>query len=1110
MKKVLFLFTLLLTISYVNAQVYDAGAIDGRVIFKLKDSYSIDGMKASIPEDKNMISKREILSDYPMLEQVLAPYNVVNFERPSYYTKKPRLIRIFIVDFANPADVDNVINDLKSLNVVEYAEKQLIRKIDFVPNDPLYANMNDSWFLQQVNAEQGWDISQGSNSVKVAIVDGAVYCGHQDLTTFAQRDVADGDNDATPPLDVNADLGWSHGTHCAGLATADINNGIGMASLGANVELIGVKCTPNSGNSGSVYYGYQGVQWAAENGADVISMSWGGPGASQSNQDLINSYPNIVFLAAAGNDNVTTTFYPAAYDNVICVGSVDYGDGRSSFSNYNPSTGTAWVDICSPGGYSFSGLTSTVYTAAGNDYDKMGGTSMATPFAAGLVGAMLSVYPNMSPTEVLNCLLSSGVNVNQSMGPRIDAYAALQCVQTYLNGTPNADFFADNQSVIVGNSVTFTDMSGDGGDPLTNWQWTFNGGTPSSYTGQNPPAVTYNTIGQYTVELTVTNNTGTDTETKVNYINVTEQPYGQWFVQNNNLSTDSRGITNFSIADISTVWAVAYDGSGNGNTVQEFIKTTDGGNNWTPGTIDISSVGSGIAMVSAVDANTAYVVAYPNAGGDSQGIYITTDGGTTWTRQNTATFSDANSFSNVVHFWDANTGFCMGDPINGDFELYTTTNGGANWTAVPGANIPDPLSGEYGYVGQIEVVGNDVWYTTNKGRIYHSTDKGLTWTVAQTPLTDFGSATQSGNFSFKDASNGMIIDNNANMYKSTDGGATWNSVTPVGQVYTSGLCWIEGGDTIFSTGQSGSSYSVDAGSNWVQIDNQQHVEVEFYNSLVGWSGYFNTVGTGGVWNWGNLSNLHPLFTAAPFSICEGETVDFTDNSIGNPTSWNWSFPGGTPSSSTIQNPTNITYSTAGNYNVILTIDDGNGAVAKTIQNYIVVNTIPGTAPGILGNTAPVTGTVVIYSVPVISGALTYNWTLPNGWTGASATNSIDVTIGTTNGPGNDIISCYASNNCGDGGVATSNLNTQVGLNEINQNLISIYPNPTNTHFIIALNQNFESANYQVFDMTGKEVISGNVTNATSNQVSVSQFSKGVYTLRLMVDGAIYNHKIIVE
>ena len=114
---------------------------------------------------------------------------------------------------------------------------------------------------------------------------------------------------------------------------------------------------------------------------------------------------------------------PAAYTNVIGVGSVDSDDTKSSFSNYNAGF-PAWVDIASPGGFSNGGLLSTVYTNDLNSYAKFGGTSMAAPFAAGLVGLMLSVNPSKTPTEILDCLISSGVDINQNIGNRIDAYAA--------------------------------------------------------------------------------------------------------------------------------------------------------------------------------------------------------------------------------------------------------------------------------------------------------------------------------------------------------------------------------------------------------------------------------------------------------------------------------------------------------------------------------------------------------------------------------------------------------------------------------------------------------------------------------------------------------------
>ena len=135
-------------------------------------------------------------------------------------------------------------------------------------------------------------------------------------------------------------------------------------------------------------------------------------------------------------------------------------------------------------------------------------------------------------------------------------------------------------------------------------------------------------------------------------------------------------------------------------------------------------------MIHAFDANTAWLAAYPTAGGQQGGIWKTTNGGNTWTQQTSATFNNAASFTNVVYFWNANEGFCQGDPINGEFELYTTTNGGTTWNQVPGGSIPDPAGGnEYGYTRQIEVVGDNVWFTTSLGRVYHSTDKGYTWSV---------------------------------------------------------------------------------------------------------------------------------------------------------------------------------------------------------------------------------------------------------------------------------------------------------------------------------------------------------------------------------------------
>ena len=226
-----------------------------------------------------------------------------------------------------------------------------------------------------------------------------------------------------------------------------------------------------------------------------------------------------------------------------------------------------------------------------------------------------------------------------------------------------------------------------------------------------------------------------------------------WITQNSGLA-ETRGIIYMCAVDANVVWAAAYDGTVPTNPCQDFTKTTDGGTTWTGGTIT-GATGLCIANLSAIDANTCWAMCYYPAGtGTLDGVYKTSNGGTTWARQTTATFSNANSFPDCIYFWDANTGWALGDPINGDFEIYTTTNGGTTWTPVPGSQIPNPVSGEFGVVGYFSVVGNTVWFGTNKSRVYKSIDQGHNWTVSSVP----GWTNIYMKPCFKDANTGIVQD----------------------------------------------------------------------------------------------------------------------------------------------------------------------------------------------------------------------------------------------------------------------------------------------------------------------------------------------------------------
>ena len=839
-------YLIILFTNVLISQNFNENFLDGTIMFKLNDYVEYSG--ESVYKTNDGIGLIDNLSNYPEINSVFQDINVLQFERPSYFTNKRELQKIYRIKFDDFDKIDLLIKKLNDLESIEYAEKEPIYRTTFVPNDSYHWG-NNKWYHTLVNSEQAWDISLGNENIKIAVVDNAVGTSHLDLSVFKQRDVADNDDDANPPLTYSQNSSWSHGTHCAGLATASINNALGIASLGGNVELIGVKVTPNGESPNSLFYTYNGVQWACANGANIVSMSYGGSGESSAQQDLINAYSEVVFVAAAGNDGNTTQFYPAAYMNVIGVGSVDANDQRSSFSNYN--SGFPWVDIASPGGYSYGGLLSSVYTDDLNSYANFGGTSMAAPFAAGLIGLMKSINPSLTRNQIQNCLISSGVDINQDIGPRIDAYAALVCAQPG-NNNPLAGFTASPQIAFQNQGVTFSNNSVNG----ENWFWTFEGGSPNTYNGETPPEIFYSDVGTYDVTLTVSNSEGEQTITKEDYITVYVEASGAWILQNSNFDAGSTGINYLSIVDENVVWGTAFDGTGNGINIQKFTKTTNGGDTWEYSEIDIGNAELGISMIHALDAQTAWLVAYPRGANQIGGIFKTIDGGLTWSRQDSANYDSSSSFANVVYFWDENVGFAQGDPLSTEFELYVTNDGGDNWNAVPGSSIPNPLGGEYGYTRQIEVVDDNVWFSTNNGRIYHSIDRGNNWTVYQSPISDFGSAEVNGNLSFADSQNGVIIDNSGNVYRSTNAGASWTQISTTGPVYTSGLCFIEGTNTIFSTG-GGSSFSNDGGYSWNPIDTTTHLYVDFHDENIGWSGGWTQetgfVTVGGVWKWEDFS-----------------------------------------------------------------------------------------------------------------------------------------------------------------------------------------------------------------------------------------------------------------
>ena len=338
--------------------------------------------------------------------------------------------------------------------------------------------------------------------------------------------------------------------------------------------------------------------------------------------------------------------------------------------------------------------------------------------------------------------------------------------------------------------------------------------------------------------------TATDTVYYKIIVNVAE-----WISQATGFQTIIRGINYMWAVDSNIVWAAAYDVSNPTGACQDFTRTLDGGNTWIPGIIN-NCQGLASSMIFGMDAGKAWVPMYRATGSKPQGIYATTDGGLTWNRQTTALYSNAASFPNTVHFFDENEGWCMGDPINGEYEIYTTTNGGTTWVAVPGANIPNPLSGEFGIVGYYSAVNDTLWFGTNKGRVYRSTDKGYTYTVSTVPPLN-------GKYikpTFRTGMHGLVQDKDAGstgtICETFDGGTTWTLVNTTGPIYPTDLAYVFNTEnTWVSTGgmgNNGCSYSFDGGHTWTDFlgtQGSEYMNMTWINNHCGWAGGVNASAT---------------------------------------------------------------------------------------------------------------------------------------------------------------------------------------------------------------------------------------------------------------------------
>lgn len=444
-------------------------------------------------------------------------------------------------------------------------------------------------------------------------------------------------------------------------------------------------------------------------------------------------------------------------------------------------------------------------------------------------------------------------------------------------------------------------------------------------------------------------------------------------VQNSNFPIPSAGIRYMDAVSTTACWGTGYDGT-TGNTSRAYCwvtRTSDGGNNWvvnpvwsstaTPLIGDTSTYV--ISSIEGVSGTDCWVAAYKKISGGSQGgLFKTTNGGTSWVNMTSAAmFTNATSFCNWVTFLTPNIGIADGDPnpsSSNEHELWRTTNGGTSWTLVPAASLPNPTSGEFGITNVYEKWGSThLWFGTNKGRIYYSTDAGVTWNV-----TTVNAANSISDIAFYDSMNGLCMTyvgttTNSAVYNTTDGGQTWNLLpsTSTNPDYgRNDICGIPGTSWFAScgagTGNYVISFSTDNGNTWNNwgSTNIQYLAIDMVDPQTGWAGSFSDPA---------VANQEGFFKFSGGSLLQAPNANFTVNaaacvsvgvlpgnlSTGNPNpTYTWTT---LPPTSIIQTSTSVTptifFNSPGTYTIYLSA--ANSSSTSLVSRTVAVGACTGLA-----------------------------------------------------------------------------------------------------------------------------------------------------------------------
>ena len=305
----------------------------------------------------------------------------------------------------------------------------------------------------------------------------------------------------------------------------------------------------------------------------------------------------------------------------------------------------------------------------------------------------------------------------------------------------------------------------------------------------------------------------------------------QWIKQTIDTKASLRGL---SVVSEKVIWASGTNGT--------FLRTIDGGKNWTIGQVP-GAEKLDFRDVEAFDGNTAYVLSIGD--GETSRIYKTTDGGKTWKLQ----FKNSNPkvFLDAFAFWDANNGMAMSDPVNGKYVLLGTSDGGENWKLLDTDKMPNAKTGEAAFAASgtcIITSGKNNVFLISGGqdaRVFRSENRGKTWLVSDSPIAKGTAGSGIFSIAMSDKNRGVIVGGNYekpgeindNLALTNDGGKNWKSGKGLNG-YRSGVTFVDK-KTLIAVGASGSDLSVDGGKTWKNLDKENYNSVQARGKNAVWA-----------------------------------------------------------------------------------------------------------------------------------------------------------------------------------------------------------------------------------------------------------------------------------